>query len=261
MRTRNVPTATKYEHGYFSDGDEIIEIVPRQFPTPDEEMLTPLEGMYFNKKIINAYIRAYWTDNFLRGSRFRPNLSSRAVQYAYILLSLEDLENNTLRKGKDKYRELEFRVLYYHHTIEAVKNHAYIDILNACYAMCTYAMFVRLPWDEFIKHYSGFLVALETLATSPGTSQSDINFLSIMCSDILDWVYFYHIRRHLTEPETFPQLVALKSKMIVDIGIVGNSQRTTSWRLNPNVISRLLMLSFSYDINRRLESERSELGL
>ena len=31
---------------YVSDDDEIIEIIPRQFPTPDEEMLTPVEAMY-----------------------------------------------------------------------------------------------------------------------------------------------------------------------------------------------------------------------
>src|SRR6266496_5546193 len=67
MKTRNMRSATIYEHKFFSDGDEIIEIVPHQFPTPDEEMLTPLEAIYiqyFYEKIVNAYLRAYVTDNF-----------------------------------------------------------------------------------------------------------------------------------------------------------------------------------------------------
>ena len=46
IEKRNEQSMTEQRGDILSDDDEIIEIIPRQFPTPDEEMLTPVEAMY-----------------------------------------------------------------------------------------------------------------------------------------------------------------------------------------------------------------------
>ena len=112
IEKRNEQSMTEQRGDILSNDDEIIEIIPRQFPTPNEEMLTPVEAMYiqyFHEVIVDYYLSAYQAQNFVMLPRFRPNMSSRAVRYAVMLLSLQDLGVHRPGLEEYKYKDLYLR--------------------------------------------------------------------------------------------------------------------------------------------------------
>ena len=226
IEKQNKRSMTRQRGDILSDND-IIEIIPRQFPTPDEVLSTQLEAkyiQYFYENILDIYLISYSEDLLRNVPRFRPNPSSKAVRYALMLLSLKSLDGKGLiSEDENKIKQFEFRALYCHHASEAIENHAYADILNACYMMCIYAVDANLPLDEFIKHFRGFLLVVERLVTSGGISQTEMSYFLWMFLDIM-------LRIFCNRPRKLYYVSAriVLRKYADDIEVVASNQRTSS---------------------------------
>ena len=178
-----------------SNADEITAIVPRQVPTPDDDVLSPFEGMmiqWFHRNGLDWYYGFNyecfifeWRDLPRPRStlyyRFGPKLSSKVVRNAVILLG------GLFQGGwaNQRCQELEFRGQFYCHAIQAINNNCYADIAYASYTMCRYAIGRDAGWGEIPQHFNGFLAAYEKLVTS--TDDDEVAYLQVLYACLLNF--------------------------------------------------------------------------
>jgi len=117
------------------DGDDMdIEEIPRAPATPGTEDISSSEG---------ACLRFFWQHIFSEElavgtqllQRFGPNISSKAVRQALLSAcsSMGDQYDRFALSG------IEHLVLAIHYTLQAINEHAYVEILYAAVLMITYS--------------------------------------------------------------------------------------------------------------------------
>lgn len=231
-------------------------------PTPEEEMLSAFESIhiqYFQQVSFNP-LHPHRGPRFYVFYRFASFLSSKMVRYATILLSIDHrrkwlpFDASFQDRRDNEYWEIECKHRYYRHAIEAINNHAYHDIVDGCYAMCLYQLCTLEPRHEFLKHFSGFLLAFEILVASPTISQEELTSLKCMYLNILDLAIILSL--HLAfykESREYLELIRLMRRTADKLDVANDLRRMAcvlTAKINLGVISLFLQLDTTMRIQR-----------
>lgn len=238
--------------------DDINRIISCRMPTPDEDLHSSIEDRYiqFFQQMapIEDCLRPCPIYVFYRSGSY---LFSKAVRYAVILLSMQQARNHSrietrlqiLCDNPNKYQELECRSRCYRYTIDAINNKNFAEIVDTCYAMCIYLNFSFQTWEEFLKHFNGFLLSFEGIVTSRTYSQNEITSLKLMHANLLGWIltsWAFNTRNIPWASQESVDLLKLTSHTVGSLD-VADHLRCPPYDITTNSRFALLQLYLLYD--------------
>lgn len=191
--------------------------IPRQPPTPADSLLTSLEAMCLQKYRCLPF--QMWTIPLADDSdvwwllnsrncifrRFGPNLSAKAVRYSVVLLTARPIENII---------SLEYLSRCYAAMRDACSRKAFLELVYACFALCTYGMKSSRPWEEISLHLKVFWHSMENVVKNIQLTTEERYWL----------VYMYYALLHKVAKPADDQLAEvahfLSSTIVWRIGII-----------------------------------------
>ena len=148
---------------------QLLPIVHRPVPTPDDEVLSPLEIMAIQQFCNNTpkwpkfAFPIYFTPifgferyRFCIFHRYGPNLRSSLLRHSIrLMLTFGTGENVPLTTLGQMYPCMS----------EAITHHRYFELAIATWSLSAYGLEGRLPWNEMESHLKGFWQSLRKALT------------------------------------------------------------------------------------------------
>ena len=171
----------------------LLMTVPRQPPTPPDELLSPFEGMHIQSLRNRDFLFRFKLLQFSRGDglrmadnifrRFGSNLSSKPIRYGAILYSLFKFKET----ASDSQIHVVYRNEFYKAVRDAIKREAFPELVYGCYAGCLYSLRVNRNVGEIMEHAKGFWLSVSHLKGSSDFVGEEQFFLECMWEKLL-WV-------------------------------------------------------------------------
>ena len=149
--------------------DDQIEVIPRPPQIPSDQTISAFEEQYMQFYWCTSGMWFDLTNDVMTDSkhplaccaarRFGLHISSKPVRSAVLYYSSFRKEG-----GETSCLRMEYLAQFCESAREAIAKESYVELLYACYAMCSYEMAAkRLFSEDFEKHAHGFLISYENL--------------------------------------------------------------------------------------------------